>query len=89
MSTPVHATIASRVGLHARPVSVFTRAVKATGIPVTIGRPGKDAVNAASPLMVLSLGIVQGDSVVLASEAPDADGHLHELAQLLETELDA
>lgn len=88
MSPLVHATVASRVGLHARPVSVFTRAVKATGFPVSIARPGQEGVNAASPLLVLSLGIACGDEVVLQSDALDAEASLAELGALLETELD-
>lgn len=89
MSTRVHAVVASRIGLHARPVSVFTRAVKTSGIPVTIGRPGEEGVNAASPLLVMSLGVVHGDEVVLESDADDAAEQLDALARLLESELDA
>ncbi len=89
MSSRVHAVVASRIGLHARPVSIFTRAVKAAGIPVTIGRPGGESVNAASPLLVMSLGVVHGDEVVLESDAAGAEAQLGELARLLESELDA
>lgn len=89
MTIPVHAVVASRIGLHARPVSVFTRAVRASGVPVTIARPGEEPVNAASPLLVMSLGIAHGDEVVLGTDAPDADAQLADLARLLESELDA
>ena len=33
--------VASRVGLHARPAMLFTQAVAATGLPVTIATPGR------------------------------------------------
>ncbi|MDQ2661075.1 MAG: HPr family phosphocarrier protein [Actinomycetota bacterium] len=89
MPTRATAVVASRIGLHARPVSVFTRAVRATGISVTIARPGEEGVNAASPLLVMSLGVAHGDEVVLESDAADADAHLNDLARLLESELDA
>jgi len=89
MATQIHARVGSAVGLHARPVSVFTRAVRATGIPVTISKADGETVNAASPLLVMSLGIAFGDEVNLASDAPDAEEALTSLAELLSTELDA
>ncbi|MEV1007647.1 HPr family phosphocarrier protein [Streptomyces sp. NPDC049881] len=64
-------TIGWADGLHARPASVFVRAAMATGVPVTIARPGGAAVNAASLLAVLTLGAQGGDEVVLASSAED------------------
>lgn len=89
MTSQVRTRIGSAVGLHARPVSVFTRAVRATGIPVTISKDASEVVNAASPLLVMSLGIHFDDEVTLSSDAPDADEALASLAQLLSTELDA
>jgi len=88
MTSQVRARIGSAVGLHARPVSVFTRAVRATGIAVTISKDECEVVNAASPLLVMSLGIHFGDEVTLTSDAPDADETLASLAELLSTELD-
>ena len=35
-------TIASRVGLHARPAALFVQTVSGAGIPVQIGRPGDE-----------------------------------------------
>lgn len=89
MEVQMRARVGSAVGLHARPVSIFTRAVRATGIPVTISKDGSEAVDAASPLLVMSLGVAFGDEVILSSEAPDAEEALTSLAQLLSTELDA
>jgi phosphocarrier protein HPr len=78
--------IASRVGLHARPASLFTQAVTASGTPVTIGKPGGPAMNASSMLMVMALGVGHGETVVLESED---EGVLDQLVALLETDLDA
>ncbi len=89
MGSQVRARVASAVGLHARPVSIFTRAVRATGIPVTIAKEDGERVNAASPLLVMSLGVLCGDEVTLASDAPDSAEALESLAQLLASELDA
>ena len=78
------ATIASPVGLHARPASVFVQAVVASGAAVTLRTPEK-AVNAASILGVLSLGLGAGASVTLES---DDEAALETLVSILETDLD-
>ncbi|WP_329173935.1 HPr family phosphocarrier protein [Streptomyces sp. NBC_01477] len=59
-------------GLHARPASIFVRAVTAAGVPVTIAKADGSPVNAASMLAVLSLGAQGGEEIVLASNAEDA-----------------
>jgi phosphocarrier protein len=80
-------TVASPVGLHARPAAMFVRAAAATGATVTIAKPGKDPVDARSLLAVMSLDVRHGDEVTLATEG--ADAALDELAALLATNLDA
>ncbi|GLK17054.1 HPr family phosphocarrier protein [Herbiconiux flava] len=80
--------LASKHGLHARPATLFTQTVAKSGLPVQISKDGK-AVNAASILGVISLGIEYGDTVTLVSDAPEADALLDELATLLATDLDA
>ena len=83
-----NATIASSVGLHARPATLFTKKVTATGIPVTISKGGK-TVNAASMLAVMALGAKCGEEVVLTAEGDGADEALAELVAFLETDHDA
>lgn len=78
------AVIASRVGLHARPVSVFVQAVVASGAAVTIST-GEKSANAASILGVLALGVGSGETVTLESDDAAA---LDTLVALLETDLD-
>ena len=78
------ATIASSVGLHARPASVFVQAVAASGAAVTLSADGR-SVNAASILGVLSLGLGAGAAVTLES---DDSAALDALVELLETDLD-
>jgi phosphocarrier protein HPr len=82
-------TVASRVGLHARPAAVFTRAAAAAPVPVTLAVAGKDPVNAASVLGVMTLGVECGQEVTLAAEGEGADGALDSLAALLAIDLDA
>jgi phosphocarrier protein len=81
--------VASRVGLHARPAAVFTQAVTAAGIPVTIATNGAAPVDAASILQVMALGVPRGQEVTLAAEGEKAERVLDELAGLLATDLDA
>lgn len=81
--------IASAIGLHARPASLFSQAAAATEIPVTIANASGTSANAASILGVLSLGIDHGDSVTLRAEGDGADVALATLVALLETDLDA
>ncbi len=81
--------IASKVGLHARPASIFTQAVSASGVDVTIAKPGGVPMDASSILMVMSMGVGNGEEVLLEAEGPEADRVLDELVELLETDLDA
>lgn len=81
--------VASRVGLHARPASLFAQAAAASGASVTIAKGDGAPVDASSILMVMTLGAGHGDPVTLTVDGPEADRVLDELAVLLETDLDA
>ena len=83
------AVVASKIGLHARPASLFCQAAAETGVPVTITSPGGESVNAASILGVLSLGIDHGQTVTLAANGEGAENALDALVRLLESDLDA
>ncbi|GAA3319784.1 MULTISPECIES: HPr family phosphocarrier protein [Arthrobacter] len=86
------ATIASRVGLHARPAAIFAEAAGELDIEVTIareGEPADDAMDAASILSLMSLGASFGDVVVLRAEGAGADEALDRLVKILETDHDA
>ncbi len=74
--------VGSKVGLHARPAA-------AKPLTVTIGRPGEKAVNAASLLSVLALGVKNGDSIeVTVSEGDGADSLLASIVEIIETDHD-
>ena len=60
------------VGLHARPAAMFVQAVTAAGVPVTVGRPGGEPVDARSILAVLSLDVRGGEQVVLLTDGDAA-----------------
>ena len=80
--------VASSVGLHARPASLFAQAAAKTGVPITLTSAAGKTVNAASILGVLSLGIGHGELVTIAAEGDQADAALDTLQALLETDLD-
>jgi phosphocarrier protein HPr len=82
-------TIASRVGLHARPAMIFVQTVSSLGVPVLIAKPGDEPVDASSILGVMALGARFGDEVVLAAEGASADTVLDELVSLLSRDLDS
>ena len=79
-------TIGSKVGLHARPASLFAKAVKNAGVPVKIAKNGQAPVNAAS---LLTLGAEFGEQVTLSAEGEGAEAALDQLAAMLGSELDA
>lgn len=81
-------TVASSVGLHARPASLFSQAAARVGVPVTLTNAAGKTINAASILGVLSLGIGHGEVVTLKAEGDDSETALDSLAELLNTDLD-
>jgi phosphocarrier protein HPr len=86
------ATIASRVGLHARPAAIFAEAAGELPVEVTIalaGAPEDEAMDASSILSLMSLGAEHGAQVVLRAEGAGADEALDALVKVLETDHDA
>lgn len=82
-------TVASKVGLHARPAAVFVKKAAEQPVPVTLARDGGTPVNAKSMLAVMSLDVRGGERVTLAAaEGEGAAQAVDELADLLETDLD-
>lgn len=86
------ATIASRVGLHARPAAIFAEAAGDLPVEVTIAGEGEsadDAMDASSILSLMSLGAKHGDKVVLRAEGEGSEEALDSLVKILETDHDA
>lgn len=82
-------TIGSRVGLHARPASLFVQAAARQPVAVKIAKPGSPPVDARSILLVLGLDVRGGQEVILTAEGDGAEETLAELAELLASDLDA
>jgi phosphocarrier protein len=83
------AVVASTSGLHARPASVFVEAAAAQPVAVTIAKGDGPAVDAASILMVMTLGAERGAEVVLTAEGEGAEAALDALVTVIETDHDA
>lgn len=81
--------VGSRIGLHARPASVFVKAAARQPVRVQIAKAGGDAVDARSILLVLGLDVRGGDEVVLSAAGDGAEQTLDELSALVASDLDA
>ena len=82
-------TIGSRVGLHARPASLFVQAVGASGHAVTVTTLTGDSADGASILSVLALGVAHGTTIEITVEGDDPDSVADKLAAMLASDLDA
>jgi phosphocarrier protein HPr len=79
-------TVGSAVGLHARPAALIAEAVSKSGVPVTLATPGGNAIDAGSPLMIMTLGAKKGAEVVVSS---DDEAVLARIAGMVAADLDA
>jgi phosphocarrier protein len=82
-------TVGSRVGLHARPAALVARAVAALEASVSIAKGEAGPVNAASPLLIITLGAKCGDEVTVHAEGPGAAEALQQIVDLIAQDLDA
>ncbi|MEZ0075001.1 HPr family phosphocarrier protein [Planotetraspora sp. GP83] len=75
-------SVASEVGLHARPAATFVQTAAKAPFDVTIAKAGGQPVNAKSILSVLALDVRQGESVVITAEGEGAEELLDQLAEI-------
>lgn len=81
-------TIASAVGLHARPAALFSKAVADSEHTVSLTTKGK-TIDAQSILSIITLAIAHGDEVTIDVEGSDADRVADKLQAILASDLDA
>ena len=82
-------TVGSAVGLHARPAAIIAEAAEKYDDEITLAVDGGDddeGVDAASALMIMTLGAEKGATVVVTS---DNEAAVEEIAGLIERDLDA
>ncbi|MFW6271117.1 MAG: HPr family phosphocarrier protein [Bacillota bacterium] len=73
-------------GLHARPASIFVDKTKKFKSNIKIESKGKE-VNAKSIMSVMSLGIDEGDEIILTIDGEDEEKAMDELTKLINEEL--
>lgn len=78
--------VGSSVGLHARPAAIIAQAAGGLASPVTIASPGGQPVDAASSLLIMTVGAKFGDPVEVAG---DDEAAVDAIADLVEQDLDA
>lgn len=79
--------VGSAVGLHARPASVIAQAAEKYDDEILLSVEGGDEpVDAASSLLIMTLGAEKGATVTVESDNAAA---VEEIASLIETDLDA
>jgi len=76
-------TLKNKLGLHARPASIFVETTKKFKSKISLIKNGK-AVDAKSIIGVLSLGVSQGDEIEVICEGEDAKETTETLKNLIE-----
>jgi phosphocarrier protein len=79
-------TVGSSVGLHARPAAAIAEAAAELDSEVTLAVPGEEPIDAASSLLIMTLGASHGDSVEVSG---DSQADVDAIAALVEKDLDA
>ncbi|WP_127125942.1 HPr family phosphocarrier protein [Georgenia sp. SYP-B2076] len=78
--------VGSSIGLHARPAALIAEAAGRYEDEITLAVTGEEPVDAASSLMIMTLGAEHGAEVTVTSDNAQA---LEEIAGLVEKDLDA
>ena len=80
--------IQNRTGLHARPASEFVECAKKFDSKITIRSirdEEEDSVDAKSIMLLLSIGLGQGDEVVITAKGADEKKAVETLTTLIES----
>jgi len=75
--------VTHKVGLHARPASVFVQMAAKFASDITVTCEDRNA-NAKSILTVLTLGAHKGAEITIAAEGDDAEEAVNTLVELVE-----
>lgn len=82
-------TVASTIGLHARPAAIIAETAAEFDAEIwltLVGAADLDPSDAASALMIMALGAGHGDQITVSSTDPVA---VEQIAALIERDLDA
>ena len=76
--------IKNKLGLHARPASLFVKTALQFQSEILISKDNADS-NGKSILGVLSLAVPQGSVITITANGEDAEEAIHAIGQLIET----
>lgn len=82
----ITAVVGSADGLHARPAGIIAEAAEELDADIEIGLPGDEPVDAASALMIMTLGADKGATVEVTG---DDEAAVAAIVALVEKDLDA
>ena len=77
-------TLHNPTGLHARPAALFVKEVQKFSDTDIFVRKGDKEISARSLLSLLSLGIAQGETIVIRCQGPREEEAMAALAALIE-----
>jgi phosphocarrier protein len=77
-------TVAAAAGLHARPAAEFVRVASAYAGVVEVRASGREPIDGASILGIMTLGVDRGESIVVAVEGHDPEALLDRLEAILD-----
>ncbi|MCF2706761.1 HPr family phosphocarrier protein [Arcanobacterium haemolyticum] len=78
--------VGSQVGLHARPASIVADAAGEFDDDILLSIEGEEPIDAASVMLIMTLGAEKGTEVTVESENAEA---VEKIAALIEQDLDA
>lgn len=81
-------TVASKVGLHARPAALVAKAAATQPVTVSIAKDGNEPVAARSVLNLMTLAAGHGDEVLISADGEGAQAAVDAVADLVATDLD-
>ena len=79
-------TIKDELGIHARPAGLLVKEAKKFASECTITKDGKSK-KLTQLMMLMSLGVKQGDTVTISAEGADEDTAIEELKDFFEKNL--
>ena len=80
-------TVTNQVGLHSRPATFFIQKANTFESSIWVEKE-QHKVNAKSLLGVLSLGVTQGESIIVAANGSDEKEAVDSLTELIRSYLD-
>ena len=81
-------TIKDELGIHARPAGILVKAIAKKTSDIKIKKAGDTReVNAKSIMAVMSLGVKQGNEVIITAEGADEEEAIVEIQKVLEENL--